>query len=97
MQRIYEPENLLEAQMLLGMLASEGIEVHLIGRDLMGGVGELPMQGLLGLAVADEHAAYARQLIDAYNTAQPLAGDEPETGANRAQASTADMPRPPVS
>jgi hypothetical protein len=42
-------------------------------------VGELPMQGLLGLAVADEQAEYARQLIDAYNAAQPLAGDEPES------------------
>lgn len=79
MRRIYEPENLLEAEMLIGMLASEGVDVQLVGRDLMGGVGELPLQGLLGLAVADEHAEYARQLIDAYNDAQPLVGDEPES------------------
>jgi len=79
MRRVYEPENLLEAEMLVGMLASEGIEVQLVGRDLMGGVGELPVQGLLGLAVADEQAVYARQLIDAYNAAQPLVGDEPES------------------
>ena len=78
MQRIYEPENLLEAEMLAGMLASEGVEAHLVGRDLIGAAGELPMQGLLGLAVADEQAEYARQLIDAYNEAQPLVGDEPE-------------------
>ncbi|MFK0086878.1 putative signal transducing protein [Pseudomonas sp. NPDC090755] len=79
MQRIYEPENLLEAEMLIGMLDSEGIQVHLVGRDLMGAIGDLPMQGLLGLAVADEQAEYARQLIAAYNDAQPLAGDEPES------------------
>ncbi|WP_338746078.1 DUF2007 domain-containing protein [Pseudomonas putida] len=79
MRRIYEPENLLEAEMLVGMLASEGINVQLVGRDLMGGVGELPLQGLLGLAVADEQAEYARQLIDAYNDALPLVGDEPES------------------
>ncbi|GLO41175.1 MULTISPECIES: putative signal transducing protein [Pseudomonas] len=79
MQRIYEPESLLEAEMLAGMLASEGIEAHLVGRDLVGAAGELPMQGLLGLAVADEQAEYARQLIDAYNGAQPLVGDEPES------------------
>ncbi|QVM92234.1 DUF2007 domain-containing protein [Pseudomonas entomophila] len=79
MQRIYDPENLLEAQMLVGMLASEGVEVHLVGRDLMGAVGELPMQGLLGLAVPDEQAGYARQLIDAYNAAQPLVGEAPES------------------
>lgn len=40
--------------------------------------GELPLQGLLGLVVADEQAECARQLIDAYNDAQPLVGDEPE-------------------
>ena len=79
MQRIYEPENLLEAEMLAGMLASEGVEAHLVGRDLIGAAGELPMQGLLGLAVADEQAENARQLIDAYNDAQPLVGDEPES------------------
>ncbi|WP_449429834.1 putative signal transducing protein [Pseudomonas putida] len=79
MQRIYEPESLLEAQMLLSMLASEGVQVHLVGSDLVGAAGELPMQGLLGLAVPDEQAGYARQLIDAYNDAQPLAGDEPES------------------
>ncbi len=78
MRRIYEPESLLEAEMLIGMLASEGVDVQLVGHDLMGGVGELPMQGLLGLAVADEQAEYARRLIDAYNDAQPLVGDEPE-------------------
>lgn len=79
MQRIYEPESLLEAEMLAGMLASEGVEAHLVGRDLIGAAGELPLQGLLGLAVADEQAEYARQLIDAYNDAQPLVGDEPES------------------
>ena len=79
MQRIYEPESLLEAEMLAGMLASEGVVVHVVGRDLVGAAGELPLQGLLGLAVADEQAEYARQLIDAYNDAQPLVGDEPES------------------
>ncbi|WP_435652919.1 putative signal transducing protein [Pseudomonas putida] len=78
MQRIYEPESLLEAQMLAGMLASEGIDVHVVGRDLLGAAGELPLQGLLGLIVADEQVECARQLIDAYNDAQPLVGDEPE-------------------
>ncbi|AIZ34104.1 putative signal transducing protein [Pseudomonas sp. K1(2024)] len=78
MRRIYEPESLIEAQMLVGMLASEGIAVHLIGADLVGAMGDLPLQGLLALAVDDEQAGYARQLIDAYNAAQPLAGDEPD-------------------
>jgi len=77
MQRIYEPENLLEAELLLGMLASEGIVAHVQGRDLVGAVGELPACGLLALVVADEDAERARLLIGAYNAAQPVPGDEP--------------------
>jgi len=79
MQRIYELENLMEGELLKGMLASEGITAHLVGRDLMGGAGELPVHGLLGLAVEDEQAQYARELIAAYNVALPLPGDEPES------------------
>ena len=76
MQRIYEPENLMEGELLQGMLASEGIEAHLVGRDLVGGSGELPIFGLLGLSVDNDQADYARELITAYNTALPLSGDE---------------------
>jgi hypothetical protein len=79
MQRIYEPENLMEGELLQGMLASEGVEAHLVGRDLLGAAGELPMSGLLGLSVDNDQAQYARELIAAYNAAQPLPGDEPES------------------
>jgi hypothetical protein len=79
MQRIYDPENLMEGELLQGMLASEGIEAHLMGRDLLGGSGELPIYGLLGLSVENDQAAYARELITAYNAALPLSGDEPDS------------------
>lgn len=78
MQRIYEPLDLLEGEMLLGMLASEGVAAHLAGRHLLGAIGELPALGLLGLLVEDRDAEHARRLIDAYNAAAPLPGDEPE-------------------
>lgn len=78
MQRIYEPQDLLEAELLLGMLASEGVEAHLAGRHLLGAVGELPTLGLLGLLVEDEEAERARRLIAAYNAAAPLPGEEPD-------------------
>ncbi|MGO4004458.1 MULTISPECIES: putative signal transducing protein [Pseudomonas] len=79
MQRIYEPENLMEGELLQGMLASEGVEAHLVGRDLLGATGELPIYGLLGLAVENDQAQYARELIAAYNAALPLPGDEPDS------------------
>jgi len=79
MQRIYDPENLMEGELLQGMLASEGIEAHLVGRDLLGGSGELPIYGLLGLSVENDQAEYALELITAYNAALPLSGDEPDS------------------
>jgi hypothetical protein len=78
MRKIYEPENLMEGELLQGMLASEGITAHITGRHLLGAVGELPVFGLLGLAVVDEQADRARQLITEYNGALPLSGDEPD-------------------
>ncbi|MBT2340813.1 MULTISPECIES: putative signal transducing protein [Pseudomonas] len=78
MQRIYELENLMEGELLQGMLASEGITAHVLGRDLVGAAGELPMHGLLGLAVENDQAQYARELIVAYNAAMPVPGDEPQ-------------------
>ena len=79
MQRIYEPQDLMEGELLLAMLASEGIEAYLTGRHLAGAVGELPACGLLGVMVEDAQAHSAQQLIAAYNAALPLPGDEPES------------------
>ena len=79
MRRIYEPQNLMEAELLLGMLDNEGIYARLDGRDLVGGTGELPALGLLGLTVADDQARHARALIEAYNAASPVADDEPQS------------------
>jgi len=78
MQRVYEPQDLMEGELLLGMLASEGIDAYLTGQHLAGAVGELPACGLLGVMVEDAQAHSAQQLIAAYNVALPLPGDEPE-------------------
>lgn len=78
MRRIYEPADLLEAEVLVLMLASEGVRAHLAGRDLLGAVGELPTMGLLGLLVEDPQAVHASALIAAYNAALPVPDDEPD-------------------
>ncbi len=82
MQRIHEPADLMEAQMLMSMLRSEGIEVFLQGADLVGGMGELPALGLLGLMVSDAQAQEARELISSYQQATPLVDGttEPQPG-----------------
>ncbi|MCD5992933.1 DUF2007 domain-containing protein [Pseudomonas sp. CDFA 602] len=79
MQKIYEPESLMEGELLQAMLASEGITAHLAGRDLLGAMGELPGLGLLALTVEDDQVRQARELITAYNAASPVSGDEPDS------------------
>ena len=71
MQVVYEPADLIQAELLLSMLRSEGINAHLIGADLVGGVGELPAIGLLRLMVVDQQAEQAQQLIQHYLSAEP--------------------------
>lgn len=61
------------------MLEAEGIGAYIAGGHLLGAMGELPALGLLGLLVEDDQAERARQLIAAYNGAEPLPGDEPES------------------
>jgi hypothetical protein len=77
MRRVYEPADLMEAELLVVMLASEGVSAHISGRHLLGAMGELPVSGLLGLQVDDVQAERAQQLITGYNAAQPLAGEPP--------------------
>ncbi len=79
MQRVYEPRDLWEAQMLAGMLEGEGINCHVAGMHLLGALGDLPIGGLLGLLVDDAEAERAKALINAYNRAEPLPGDEPQS------------------
>lgn len=85
MQRIHEPLVLGEGELLVNMLASEGIRAHLLGQHLLGAQGELPVAGLLAILVADEDAARARQLIAAYNAARPLAADSQVGGDTGSQ------------
>ncbi|MRI34520.1 hypothetical protein EOPP23_16155 [Endozoicomonas sp. OPT23] len=72
MIRIYNPDNLMEAQCLKDMLESHSINCHVGGSYLAGAIGELPANGLLGLYVEDIDAGTARKLIDDYLEAAPV-------------------------
>jgi len=63
MKQVYAPANAAEAHMLAHLLEQNGIQAHIHGEALQGGVGELPAMGLLQLLVADEDHEAARALI----------------------------------
>lgn len=64
MQRLYEAADAMEAQLCRDYLAERGIEVHVYGGMLQGGVGELPADVRPTLWIADPRQyELARELI----------------------------------
>ena len=65
MRVVYEPEHLIDAHVVKGVLEQAGIPVYLRGEHLAGGIGELPAMGLFALCVPDPFEPEARELLEA--------------------------------
>jgi hypothetical protein len=63
MRVVYEPENLIDAHLVKGVLEQAGIPVYLRGEFLVGGIGELPVSGLLALCVPEASEGEARGVL----------------------------------
>lgn len=63
MRTLYEAANGLEARLLHDLLAQEGVPARIYGEFLQGGVGELPVAGLVRLMVDERDYAAGRALI----------------------------------
>ncbi len=66
MKRIYDANDILEANIVKGLLEQCGIEVYISGFYLQGGVGEIPVSDTAGVWVADDQAEAAGELIWQY-------------------------------
>ncbi len=60
---VYLPENIIDAHLVKGVLEQAGLSVYLRGEFLAGGIGELPVSGLLALCVPDHCEAEAREVL----------------------------------
>lgn len=69
MKKIYDAANITEAHIVTGMLRANGIDAHMSGHYLQGGVGELAVQGFAAVLVNDDEEQQARVLIDEYERA----------------------------
>lgn len=69
MIKVYDASDITEAHIVRGMLEAHGIDAHVGGHYLQGGIGELAVQGFACVLVAEPQAASARELIDAYERA----------------------------
>ncbi|MCK7592854.1 DUF2007 domain-containing protein [Pseudomarimonas salicorniae] len=83
MQVVYQAEHLIDAHLVRGRLQSEGIDAHVRGEWLTGALGELPLQGLLGVCVAERDVEAALALLATWQ-------DEARREAEEERASNPD-------
>lgn len=63
MKAIYNAANPIDAQLVADLLADAGIQSHVQGSFLVGGIGELPAGEMMRIWVPDEAADAAKQII----------------------------------
>ena len=63
MRVVYEAGNIIDAYLVKGVLEQSGLPVYLRGEYLVGGIGELPVTGLLALCVPESCEAEARGVL----------------------------------
>ena len=69
MLRIYEAENIIDAQLALDELRAGGLDALIKGQHLVGGAGELPLTGVISVWITvAQHEKRARDIIKEYET-----------------------------
>lgn len=66
MKIIYSASNAIEANLLKDILQQEGVDAHISGEYLQGGMGELPAMGLIHILVDDDDSDQAEKIISAW-------------------------------
>lgn len=65
MKVVYEAANLIDAHLVRHALEAAEIPVFLRGEQLLGGMGELPLFGVIAVCVPDMAWPEAREIVDA--------------------------------
>ncbi len=86
MQAVYDADNLIDAYLVRHALEAAGIPVYIRGEALVGGIGQLPVYGLVAVCVPESAFLQARELIAGLPL---LAGDA--GSADAADASPDDV------
>jgi hypothetical protein len=66
MTKIYSAQNAIDAHIVKGMLEQQGIQARVNGEYLQGGIGELPLIGLVTVSVAEEDYEKALEVLRKY-------------------------------
>lgn len=66
MMKIYTAQNAVDAHIVKGLLQQHGISAMVNGEYLQGGIGELPMIGLITVSVIADDYENAKKVLDDY-------------------------------
>ena len=92
MKVVYEAANLIDAHLVRHALEAAEIPVYLRGEALVGGMGELPLFGVVGVCVPEAAWPQARAIVDELALDEPLPGqavdDDEEPGPEGLLAGT---------
>lgn len=84
MHLVYQADNLFDAHLVKHALEDAGIPAFVFGESLLGGMGELPLFGVLRVCVPDAAQAEADAIVAALDLAppgaDPISGDEDVPG-----------------
>lgn len=69
MRVVYEAENVIDAHLVKGMLEAEEIPAYVRGEYLAGGIGELPVMGMVAVCVAEVDLAAAERILQGWRAA----------------------------
>jgi len=72
MKLIYRARDITEAHIVSGLLNVNGIESHVGGHYLQGGIGDLAAMDFATIYVADENISLARSIIADYESKQKI-------------------------
>ena len=73
MKTVLHALNSVEANLVKGLLESEGIPSSILGEYLQGAAGELPPTGLIRVVVDEEDYEQARRIVEDWGNAGLLA------------------------
>ncbi len=69
MKTVLHALDLVEANVVKGLLKSEGISCSVLGEYLQGAIGELPPTGLIRVVVSEDDYEQARQIVEGWSNA----------------------------
>lgn len=80
---VYNAKDIIEAQLVAGLLESKGIETHVGGTYLQGGIGELAAMDFATVSVDEKDVASSRSIIDEYEASNPNKPGKAETRSTK--------------